>query len=156
MEGVSVWVIVAILAGAWFLQLVLSSWQMKRYYDRLHELRKYGTTATGMAGSQWRRRVYAIIAVDEQDRIVKAEVLKGWTIFATPQPEPRLKGATVQDILDGDVAGISEKDLKAFQQAAEFLQDRDAKDGDDQTNEDEQPVRDDNERRGRAHTTSDI
>lgn len=156
MEGVSVWVIVAVLAGAWFLQLVLSSWQMKRFYNRLHELRKYGSTATGMAGSQWRRRVYGIIAVDEQDRVVKAEVLKGWTIFAAPKPEPRLEGATVQDILDGDVAGISKKELKAFQQAAEFLQDRDSKDGDDRRDEDEQSVRNDNERRGSAHTTTDV
>lgn len=140
MEGISVWVIVAILAGAWFLQLVLSSWQMKRFYNRLHELRKYGTTATGMAGSQWRRRVYAIIAVDEQDRIVKAEMLKGWTIFAAPQPEPWLEGATVQEVLDGEVAGISKKELKAFQQAAEFLHDRDAGDGNDRTIENEETV----------------
>jgi DNA-binding transcriptional regulator of glucitol operon len=108
------------LAAAWLLQLLLSARQMRRYYARLRHLRQYGRVAVGVAGSAWRRRVYGLLAVDEEGRVVRAEVLKGWTVFAQPQPAPALHGRTIQEILDGQVSGLTAKELSAFQQAAAF------------------------------------
>lgn len=115
--------IIVILALAWVMQLALSSWQMKRYFQRLREMRREGTVSVGMAGSAWRRRIYAMLAVNARRQVVRAEVLEGWTVFAKPRPVPVLVGATIEQILDGEVAGLSSKQLAAFQQAAQFVRD---------------------------------
>lgn len=114
------------LAVAWLLQLGLSYWQMRRFYQRLAVLRREGRVSIGLAGSAWRRKQYGVLVVDAQERIVRAEQLSGWTIFATLQPVPGLEGLSLEDLDDDErMSAIvpNRKLLLALRNAAQFIRD---------------------------------
>ena len=115
--------IILLLVGAWIAQLVLSLWQTRRYLRRLSALRKDGRTSVGMAGSAWRRRVYAVLVVDDESKIIHAEQISGWTVFATLKPIPKLEGHSLQELLEGEpeAFGLKKKMLLAFQNSASEL-----------------------------------
>lgn len=91
------------LAVAWFVQYVLSFWQMRRFYGRIAELRKLGTVSIGMEGSAWKRRQYAVLVVDREKRIVRAEQLSGWTVLAALRPIRGLEGRGLAELNDDSV-----------------------------------------------------
>jgi len=116
------------LGFAWAIQYVLSFYQLRRFYNRIYQLRRQhqGIAAIGMAGSAWRRRQYAVLVVDENDRILAAEQLSGWTIFANLKPVKGLVGLPSEALFDDQaVLSISKKKklLLAFRNAAEHLND---------------------------------
>jgi DNA-binding transcriptional regulator of glucitol operon len=121
------------VALVWILQLALSLLQTRRFHKRVFELRKEGNqTSVGMSGSTWRRKVYAVLVVDENRTIIRGEKLSGFTVFANLKPVPELGGKPMS-VLDEDtpVAGINEKLWKAFQNAAGFIKNKDAKSDED-------------------------
>jgi DNA-binding transcriptional regulator of glucitol operon len=110
------------LALAWGIQYVLAFFQMRRYYKRIAELRRLGKVATGVAGSSWRRRQYAVLVVDANDRIVHVEELSGWTVFAVLKPVKGLDGRPLSDLDDETLQlPVSEKLLVALRNAASYL-----------------------------------
>lgn len=117
----SVVLFLGLLVIAWILQGVLSFWQARRFYGRIQEIRAFGRTAVGVAGSIYRTKAYAVLAVDDRDCIVHAEKLTGWTIFAQLRPVEELVGRTLGDLLSGEVEGLSPKVYNAFKMAAETL-----------------------------------
>ena len=114
-------IFLALLVLAWFLQGALSFRQARRFYGRIQRLRAHGRTAVGMSGSLYRGRAYGVLAVDDEDRIVHAEQLSGFTIFAQLRPVDQLVGRTLSDLLSGPVEGLSAKVYGAFKMAAETL-----------------------------------
>ena len=96
---------------------------MKQFNKRVFSLRAQGVkTAVGMAGNMYKRRTYAIVVVDSARRVVAAERLSGWTVFARPQPLPQIVGCALEDLQSPNPrAGISAKLWKAIQHAAGFL-----------------------------------
>jgi DNA-binding transcriptional regulator of glucitol operon len=100
---------------------VFSFWQAKRFYGRIQQLRAFGRTAVGVAGSIYRTKAYGVLAVDDQNRIVRAEKLSGYTFLAQPRPVQQLAGLTLSDFLSGPVEGLSPKLYDAFKMAAESL-----------------------------------
>jgi DNA-binding transcriptional regulator of glucitol operon len=107
----------------WAIQYALSFWQMRRYYRRLAELRREGVVSVGMAGSAWKRRQYAVLVVDQNNRIVHVEQLSGWTVLATLKPVPGLAGRPVSDLLDDSIQlPVSKKLLAALRHAVQFMQ----------------------------------
>jgi glucitol operon activator protein len=111
----------AVLFVAWLVQGVLSFRQARRFYGRIRHLRSLGRTAVGLSGSTYRGKAYGVLAVDDQDRIVHAEKLTGFTIFAQLRPVDQLVGRTLSDLLSGPVDGLSSKVYNAFKMAAETL-----------------------------------
>lgn len=110
------------LALAWGIQYVLAFFQMKRYYKRIAELRKKGKVSTGVAGSSWRRRQYAVLVVDANYRIVHVEELSGWTVFAALKPVKGLDGRPLSDLEDETLElPVSGKLLLALRNAASYL-----------------------------------
>ncbi len=115
--------IILALATMWAIQYVLSFWQMRRYYRRLAELRRDGVVWVGLAGSAWRRRQYAVLVVDQNNQIVHAEQLSGWTVLATLKPVPGLAGRPVSDLLDDTIQlPVSKKLLAALRNAVQHMQ----------------------------------
>jgi DNA-binding transcriptional regulator of glucitol operon len=115
------------LAIAWVLQLFLSYWQMRKFYGRVSFLRKqYGGTASiGLEGTAWKRRQYAVLVVDDEKRILAAEQLSGWTIFASLKPVEGLKGVTLAELCDDKVIlpiSNNKKLLLAFRNAAMHIE----------------------------------
>ena len=84
-------------------------------------MRTLGRSAVGVSGNIYRTKAYAVLAVDPQNRIVRAEKLTGFTIFAQLRPVDSLAGYALSDLLSGPVEGLSPKLYSAFQMAAEAL-----------------------------------
>ena len=119
--GSSTAVFLALLVVGWILQGVFSFWQAKRFYARIQQMRGFGRTSVGVAGSIYRSKAYGVLAVDDQNRIVRAEKLSGYTFLAQPRPVEQLEGLTLSDFLSGPVEGLSPKLYDAFKMAAESL-----------------------------------
>ena len=117
MNNVYIWLILG-LAMAWFLQLFLSTRQLRHFYARFNELRKAGRCAIGMEGSIYRRRVYAVLVVDDNNKVTYAEQLSGWTVFAKLRPVQSLVGYPLDEVADGQIEGVPSKIGRAFQKAA--------------------------------------
>ena len=110
------------LAIAWVLQYALAFWQMRRFYRRVAELRPYGQVSIGVAGSAWRRRQYAVLAVDTSQRIVHVAELSGWTVLANLKPVRGLDGRPMSDLFDDDLKlPVSQKLLRALRNAASYM-----------------------------------
>jgi glucitol operon activator protein len=109
------------LAIAWLLQGVLSFWQAQRFYSRIQKLRKLGRSAVGLSGNIYKTKAYAVLVADPQDRIVHAEKLTGFTIFAQLRPVDSLQGRKLQEVVSGPIEGLSPKLQSAFKMAAEAI-----------------------------------
>jgi len=116
MPGSSIIVLFILLGLMWLLQLYLTYRQTQRFYGRVRKLRKLGMLAVGVAGGMYRGRVYAVMVVNPETRIIThAEKMSGWTVFAGLK---QIKGGTghlLDDFLDGKVH------IPAGQKAVEAL-----------------------------------
>ena len=116
-----------VLAFAWVLQLILSLLQTKRFHKRIAELKRDGhMTSVGMAGSNWKRKVYSVLVVDEERNIVRAEKMSGFTVFADLKPVEGLNGMSLSRLKDPPPEGIKPKLWEAFRSAAGFIERKDA------------------------------
>lgn len=129
MSGIEI-AIVAILAGAWLLQIWLSSQQMRRFHRRNQELRRMGThLAIGMSGNMYRRKTYVSLVTDADRRVVAAESLTGFTVFATSKPIPGVVGLSLEEAGKGEPpAEVPAKTWAAIDHAAQFIRDKLEKD----------------------------
>ena len=111
----------------WLVQLCLSYLQMKRFNSRIVELRKQGSkTAVGMTGNIYKRRVYAVLVVNEAMSIIAAERLSGWTVFTHLKPVTALVGRSLADIGEMPQFGIRPKIWRAFHNSARYITDHSA------------------------------
>jgi len=116
-------VIVIALAIVWAIQYLLTFRQMRRFYQRIAELRRDGLVSVGMAGSTWRRKQYAVLVVDEDQRIVHAEQLSGWTVFASLKSVPGIVGRPMASLADDEVTlPVSPKLLRALRNASMYIE----------------------------------
>src|SRR5437762_11812311 len=98
MNTIQTLAIVALLA--WLLQMALAYRQARVFYRRITTLRKMGRCATGLAGGRYRGRTYVALVANPRTRvIVKAEQLRGFTVFASLKPIPQLEGRSLDDLL---------------------------------------------------------
>lgn len=87
-----------LLAAMWLLQFALAYRQMRGFYHRLKMLRKGGLTAVGRNGNRVHGRVYAVLVADAGGRVVSAEAMNGYTVFARLRPFPSLVGMALADL----------------------------------------------------------
>lgn len=114
-------ILLALVVG-WVIQLTLSFFQTRRFYSRLMHLKRQGDrAAVGFTGSTWRRKVYAVLVVDDKDNIIHAEKLSGWTVFANLKPVNGLVGLPISALYGERLQQVPEKIWQAFQNAAEYL-----------------------------------
>jgi glucitol operon activator protein len=107
MNTIQTLVIVALLA--WLLQLALAYRQARVFYRRITTLRKLGRCATGLAGGRYRGRTYVALVANPRTRIIiKAEQLRGLTVFASLKPVPQLEGRSLDDLLANPATSVLE------------------------------------------------
>lgn len=115
----TVFVILAVFAALWLLQMVLAFAQAQRFMAVVRELRRLGHTAIGISGRRPRRCRYVALAVGPDDRVTGASVLQGVTVFAAARPVPDLVGLTAADLAFGRrLPALSAGVLAAARQAA--------------------------------------
>src|SRR5690606_2160279 len=85
--------VLIVLVGAWLLQIFMSNMQMRRFHRRSQEMRRTGTDmAVGLAGTNYRRKTYAVLVTDLHQRVTAAGYLSGFTVFADMKELPQLEG----------------------------------------------------------------
>jgi DNA-binding transcriptional regulator of glucitol operon len=120
--------IIIMLAIAWLIQFGLSFFQMRRFYRRVAALHKFGSVWIGMEGSAWKRRQYAVLVVDKDNIIRRAEQLSGWTILAALKPVYGLDGRPISDLKDDSIdLPIKPKLLLAFRNAVKHIEEHAAR-----------------------------
>lgn len=120
--GENLGVLFGLLAVMWALQFGLTYFQMKKYTKRLKVIRQDGLTSVGMSGGKYKGRTYGILTVDENNQIIHAEKMAGWTNFSNLKPVPDLVGMNLDQILDENLElPISKKLRLAFRTAANDL-----------------------------------
>lgn len=118
MTGYGSYLIIGLVV-AWIAQLGLSLLQTKRFYGRRGELKKLGRVSVGLAGSTYKGKIYTVIVVDENDRIINAEKLSGMTVFANLKPVPEIVGLSLEDLLQEEPQiKIKKKIWESFKNAA--------------------------------------
>ena len=144
--GENLGVLFVLLVVMWVLQFGLTYLQMKKYTARLKIIRQDGLTAVGMSGSKYKGRTYGILTVDEEDQIIHAEKMSGWTNFSNLRPVPTLVGMTLGQILDEEKEfQISDKLLLAFRNAAnDLIEAKEGKNADNDPNPPEKKESDNN------------
>lgn len=112
-----------VLVALWLIQFGLAYRQMRHFYQRMITLRRSGLTAVGLSGNRYKGRAYAVLTIDEDDRIIHAEQFSGWTVFAQLRPIPQLIGMSLQELLNNEAGlPVSKKLRPAFANAARDLQ----------------------------------
>ena len=113
-----------LIVAGWSLQIWMSSQQMRRFNARSHQLRKLGDfMAVGLAGGNYRRKIYSILVTTLDGRVAAAEELTGFTIFANTTPVPEVVGLDVFEIGEGEPPeGVSAKTWASLEHAAGFIE----------------------------------
>ena len=120
--GENLGVLFSLLAIMWALQFGLTYFQMKKYTKRLKVIRQDGLTSVGMSGGKYKGRTYGILTVDENNMVIHAEKMAGWTNFSNLRAVPELVGLSLDQILDEKFdLPIKNKLLLAFRTAANDL-----------------------------------
>jgi glucitol operon activator protein len=123
------WLIAAVVGG-WMIQLYVTYQQATAFNNKVRKLRSRGTVSVGAGGKRYRGgRAFVAVAIDDDDVVVDALTLKGFTTFARGKALPALQGQRVSR-LGGDhqVSGLSRQQREAAREAASlFLQARDRK-----------------------------
>jgi len=108
---------------AWVIQYTMTYFQMRRFNKRIAEFKKLGTTSIGMAGSVYKRRTYGVLVIDKDEKILKAEQLSGWTVFAGLKPVKVLEGLSTKEVMDDSIEiAIPLKVRRAFQNAIQQIE----------------------------------
>jgi DNA-binding transcriptional regulator of glucitol operon len=101
---------------------------MRRFYRRVAALHKFGAVWIGMEGTAWKRRQYAVLVVDKENIIRRAEQLSGWTILAALKPVSGLDGRPISDLMDDTIElPINKKLLLAFRNAVKHIEEHAAR-----------------------------
>lgn len=111
-----------VVAIFWVGQFALAWWQLRRFHNRIGQLRKLGRTAVGMKGNRFSGRTYAVLTTDAKGQIRRAEIFDGWTVFSRLRPVPELEGRPLSHLQANEPrAGLRKAQWEALQHAAGFL-----------------------------------
>ncbi|TWT28256.1 transcriptional regulator GutM [Planomicrobium sp. CPCC 101110] len=93
------WVI-AIFAGVWLLQLLLTRVQMKNYQETIKKLsnRPSGFLGVGIKKQKLGIGAIAILVTDTNGRVVESQIMKGVTVFSRFQPFVQWNGMALEEI----------------------------------------------------------
>jgi len=110
------------LAGMWVVQSLLTVWQSNRFMKRFRELRQDGSAAIGSSGSKYKGRMYSVLVVDSDKKVVHAELLSGWTVFAQTKSVSELEGLSLDELMDEEREfTVRPKALSAFRHAGSLI-----------------------------------
>ncbi|TWT01118.1 transcriptional regulator GutM [Planomicrobium sp. CPCC 101079] len=93
------WVI-AIFAGVWLLQLLLTRVQMKNYQETIKKLsnRSSGYLGVGIQKQKLGIGAIAILVTDTDGKIVESQIMKGVTVFSRFQAFHQWDGMALEEV----------------------------------------------------------
>ncbi|MFN2568693.1 MAG: transcriptional regulator GutM [Candidatus Dormibacteria bacterium] len=106
------WIIAGLLVAAWIVQLVLAYRQAIEFAHRIAQMRRAGTVSVGLGRGRLRSRVYAVVAVARDGRVVAADVLRGWSSLSKPRAIPGLSGLPFERLCETAAVADLDKPLR--------------------------------------------
>jgi glucitol operon activator protein len=85
---------ILIAIAAWALQIILGFFQIRAFNRHLSEVAKFGSLKIGKTQSRWKARTVVLFAVDDDNQIRDARVMRGLSVFARPKKLDQLIGLT--------------------------------------------------------------
>ena len=104
---------IGLIVLAWLVQLLLGYRQAISFGHRIADMRRLGTITVGLGRGRFRGRTYAVVAIGRDDRVIAAEVLKGWSTLSKPKPIPGLPGLPYERLCDTPVVVDFDSALRA-------------------------------------------
>ncbi|HEY4468331.1 MAG TPA: transcriptional regulator GutM [Klebsiella sp.] len=89
---------ITVTAIAWITQFAFGSWQIRLFNRAFDQLCQQGRVGVGRSSGRFKPRAIVAIAVDEDNRIRDTLLMKGLTIFASPQKIPALNGKHLEEL----------------------------------------------------------
>lgn len=105
-------VIIGLIVAAWLVQIVLSYRQAMEFAHKVADMRRLGRVVVGLGRGRLRSRVYAVVAVGHDDRVVAAEVLRGWSTLSKPKSILGLPGLPYERLCDTPAVADLERSLR--------------------------------------------
>ncbi|MGG5218517.1 transcriptional regulator GutM [Rahnella variigena] len=99
MTPTSALILCAVLA--WVAQIALGWWQLQRFNRAFDKLCLQGNVGVGRSGGRFKPRVVLALAFDQQEKVCDGFLLRGLTIFASPQPVSSLNGMSREQLMTG-------------------------------------------------------
>ncbi|MGQ0286369.1 transcriptional regulator GutM [Pasteurellaceae bacterium 22721_9_1] len=90
--------LILIAIVAWVLQIILGGIQVSRFNRAFSALSKKGRIGVGRTKGRFKAKVVIAIAFDDDLTVVDALMMKGFTVFSSPQPVPELIGLKHHEI----------------------------------------------------------
>ena len=106
------WILGGLIIVAWIAQLVLSYRQALDFSHRIADMRRNGTVAVDRGRGRLRSRVYAIISVGGDDRVVAAEALRGLTSLSAAKRLPGLTGLPYERLCENPVVADFDRPMR--------------------------------------------
>ncbi|MBB5183142.1 transcriptional regulator GutM [Catenisphaera adipataccumulans] len=91
-----------VLAAAFILQFVLSSYQMKNFNNEFVKLRKQGKVVVGRKSGGFHAGAIVMFQIDEDGTIVQSKKIEGTTFLARVKDMPGFEGRYVGDLTEDD------------------------------------------------------
>ncbi|MGC6388231.1 transcriptional regulator GutM [Ewingella sp. S1.OA.A_B6] len=99
MTSTSALIFCAVLA--WLAQIALGWWQLQRFNRAFDRLCQQGSVGVGRSAGRFKPRVVLALAFDKEEKVCAGFLLRGLTIFASPQPLCTLNGMSRQQLMIG-------------------------------------------------------
>ncbi len=93
MDQTTQMILIAIIA--WALQIFFGFFQIRSFNRHLQEVAKYGELKIGRTQSRWKARTVVLFAVNDDNQIKDARVMKGFSVFARPKKLDQFIGLTI-------------------------------------------------------------
>lgn len=101
-------IIVAIIA--WGLQILLGFFQVRAFNRHLQQVAEHGAVKIGRTQSRWKARTVVLFALNDENIIQDARVMKGLSVFSRPKKLEKLIG--LQAPLNSAVTDSLDKSLQ--------------------------------------------
>jgi DNA-binding transcriptional regulator of glucitol operon len=97
----------------WVLQIILGTWQMRRFQQELRTLRKQGRVAVGRAHGRFWAGAVVFFCIDADCRIQRGRIMEGITNFARFQDFTVFDGEDLRCLPKADGRRLTRTEKKA-------------------------------------------
>ncbi|WP_231617094.1 transcriptional regulator GutM [Erwinia sorbitola] len=101
MNSVNMFICVA--GFAWLGQIALGWWQMKRFNHALAQLPTQDRIGIGRSSGRFKPRSLLVISVNSRNIITDNFVMKGISVFSTPQTDSSLCGLNIENLVPAHI-----------------------------------------------------
>lgn len=94
---------ITVAIGAWILHIILGWWQISCFNKAFAHLCKQGKVGVGRTQGRFKPKVIIAVAFNENNLVVDAIMMRGFTIFSRPKSINILNGLLLEKIVPTEI-----------------------------------------------------